>query len=88
MVKVPLMKSQQTASTSTGPTIATSHASVTATVSTPIGVLVIACDRPTVARALDLLIKLVIKATGILVYCILIISSHAFLVCMSICDWI
>jgi len=61
-VKISLVKSrQQTASTSTTPTTAaTSHASVTTAVSTTIGVLVIACDRPTVARALDLLLKLVI----------------------------
>ena len=31
-----------------------------------IGVLVIACNRPTVTRALDLLLKLVIETTGIL----------------------
>ena len=61
-VKISLVKSrQQTASTSTTPTTAaTNHADVTTAVSTTIGVLVIACDRPTVARALDLLLKLVI----------------------------
>ena len=42
---------------------ATTH---TSSVSTAIGVLVIACNRPSVTRALDLLLKLVIKITGIL----------------------
>ena len=47
-------KSRQIAST------ATAH---TSTATSAIGVLVIACDRPTVTRALALLLKLVIKIT-------------------------
>ena len=45
------------------PSTAVTHTSPS---TSSIGVLVIACDRPTVTRALDLLLKLVIKTISIL----------------------